>query len=122
MPVMEAQGGGTIINISSGAAYNALEGWSHYCSSKAAALMLTRCAVHKEYGTARASAVAVSVPGTVATDMQVCHQGIGHQSGEPAGSIGRAHSGRTGSARPVVWLAREGADEFAGRGLFPEVR
>ena len=28
---------GTIINISSGAALNALEGWSHYCATKAAA-------------------------------------------------------------------------------------
>jgi 3-oxoacyl-[acyl-carrier protein] reductase len=56
LPVMLSKAEGTIINISSGAAYNALEGWSHYCSSKAAALMLTR-AVHKEYGT-KASAAA----------------------------------------------------------------
>jgi len=39
--------GGTIINISSGAATSALEGWSHYCSTKAAVLSLTGC-VHKE--------------------------------------------------------------------------
>ncbi|MEL6785759.1 MAG: SDR family NAD(P)-dependent oxidoreductase, partial [Pseudomonadota bacterium] len=37
---MKAAGGGTIINISSGAATSPLEGWSHYCSSKAAVLML----------------------------------------------------------------------------------
>ncbi|MEM6902688.1 MAG: SDR family oxidoreductase, partial [Pseudomonadota bacterium] len=35
LPAMLGQGAGTIINISSGAAYNALEGWSHYCASKA---------------------------------------------------------------------------------------
>ncbi|MEP0455398.1 MAG: SDR family NAD(P)-dependent oxidoreductase, partial [Roseibium sp.] len=33
LPVMAAQGSGTVINISSGAATGALEGWSHYCSS-----------------------------------------------------------------------------------------
>lgn len=37
MPIMAAQtGGGTIVNISSGAANSFLEGWSHYCASKAA--------------------------------------------------------------------------------------
>ena len=48
IPVMVGFGGGTIINISSGAATGALEGWSHYCSTKAAVLSLTRCA-DKEY-------------------------------------------------------------------------
>ena len=33
----------TVINISSGAATTALDGWSHYCASKAAVLMLTNC-------------------------------------------------------------------------------
>jgi len=40
-------GDGTIINISSGAATGALEGWSHYCATKAAVLSLTKCG-HKE--------------------------------------------------------------------------
>lgn len=31
-----------IVNISSGAAYNAIESWSNYCSSKAALLMLSK--------------------------------------------------------------------------------
>ena len=65
---MKAAGGGTIINISSGAANAPLEGWSHYCSSKAAALMLTR-AVHKEEAQNGIRCVGLS-PGTVATDMQ----------------------------------------------------
>ena len=47
LPLMKARGGGIIVNISSGAATSALEGWSQYCTSKAALLMLTRC-VHKE--------------------------------------------------------------------------
>ena len=69
IPIMLASGGGTIINISSGAAYNALEGWSHYCASKAAVLQLTR-AGHKEYGPRGIRIVGLS-PGTIATQMQV---------------------------------------------------
>ena len=41
--------GGTIVNLSSGAAHNPMEGWSAYCCGKAGVAMLTRC-VHKEYG------------------------------------------------------------------------
>lgn len=36
------QNGGVIVNISSGAATSALEGWSHYCATKAAVLSLTK--------------------------------------------------------------------------------
>lgn len=68
LPLMETAGSGVIINISSGAATNILEGWSHYCASKAAVLMLTR-AVHKEYADKGIRCVGLS-PGTVATDMQ----------------------------------------------------
>ena len=68
IPLMLQNGGGTIINISSGAATSALEGWSHYCSTKAAVLMLTRCA-DKEYGDQNIHVIGLS-PGTVATDMQ----------------------------------------------------
>src|SRR5690348_14681807 len=39
---MTKTGGGTIINVSSGAAYRPLEGWSAYCASKAGLAMLTR--------------------------------------------------------------------------------
>jgi NAD(P)-dependent dehydrogenase (short-subunit alcohol dehydrogenase family) len=39
---------GTIVNMSSGAAYRALEGWSAYCASKAALVMLSR-AIDLEY-------------------------------------------------------------------------
>ena len=68
LPGMIARGSGTIINISSGAATSALEGWSHYCATKAAVLSLTRVADAE----ARAAGVRVLglSPGTVATDMQ----------------------------------------------------
>src|SRR3546814_7074582 len=65
IPIMEAQGHGVIVNISSGAATSPLEGWSHYCATKAAVLMLTRC-VDKEYRDRGIHVVGLS-PGTVAT-------------------------------------------------------
>ncbi|MEC7670503.1 MAG: SDR family oxidoreductase, partial [Pseudomonadota bacterium] len=68
LPVMLEHGGGTILTIGSGAAHGPVEGWSHYCSSKAGALMLTRMA-NKEYGDKNIRAISLS-PGTVATQMQ----------------------------------------------------
>lgn len=68
IPVMEAAGGGTILTVSSGAAHNALEGWSAYCASKAGAAMLTRSA-HLEYADKGLRVMGMS-PGTVATQMQ----------------------------------------------------
>lgn len=68
IPLMLKNKGGTIINISSGAATSPLEGWSHYCSTKAAVRMLTQCA-NKEYGDQNINVIGLS-PGTVATKMQ----------------------------------------------------
>lgn len=75
IPQMVGQGGGTIINISSGAATSALEGWSHYCSTKAAVFSLTRCA-DKEYRDQGLCVLGLS-PGTVATDMQAAIKSSG---------------------------------------------
>jgi len=68
MPVMLSRGGGTILNISSGAAHNPMEAWSAYCASKAGAAMVTRAA-HLE-GHERGLRVMGLSPGTVATQMQ----------------------------------------------------
>ncbi|MEO0990923.1 MAG: SDR family oxidoreductase [Pseudomonadota bacterium] len=68
LPGMKARGRGTVINISSGAAVGALEGWSHYNATKAAALSLTRTGAREMEGT---GVVVVGLsPGTVATEMQ----------------------------------------------------
>jgi len=64
-----AKAGGTIINVSSGAAYRPLEGWSAYCASKAGLAMLTR-SIKLETG-ARGIRVFGFSPGTIDTDMQV---------------------------------------------------
>jgi len=67
IPYMVKQGGGIVVNISSGAANSALVGWSHYCSSKAAAKKLTEVA-NKELADKNVRVLGLS-PGTVATSM-----------------------------------------------------
>lgn len=64
---MLSNGGGIVVNLSSGAANSALVGWSHYCSGKAAAKKLTEVA-HNELHQHNIRVVGLS-PGTVATDM-----------------------------------------------------
>lgn len=75
IPALLRSGGGTIINMSSGAATSALEGWSHYCAAKAGVLSLTACAA-REYGPQGIRVIGLS-PGTVATDMQVAIRASG---------------------------------------------
>ena len=67
IPMMLRQGAGIVVNMSSGAANSAVHGWSHYCSAKAAAQMLTESA-HKELHDQGIRVVGLS-PGTVATNM-----------------------------------------------------
>jgi len=110
IPVMEAQGTGIIINISSGAASSALEGWSHYCSTKAAVLSLTRCA-DKEYRDRGIRVVGLS-PGTVATDMQVAIRASGVN---PVSQLEPSvHIPPDWPARAITWLCSEDAADISG--------
>ena len=110
LPHMEAQGAGTIVNISSGAASNALEGWSHYCATKAAVLALTRC-VHKEYAERGVRSVGLS-PGTVATGMQTAIRDSGVN---PVSQLDwEAHIPPEWPARAIAWLCTEAAADLAG--------
>jgi len=110
LPGMIEQGGGTIITISSGAAHGPMEGWSHYCSSKAAAAMLTRC-IDRETRGAGIRAMGLS-PGTVATEMQV----IIKKSGiNPVSKLDPSvHKPAEWVARALVWMCGDDADEFIG--------
>ena len=111
LPIMQAQGGGTIVTIGSGAAHNPLEGWSQYCASKAAAFMLTRC-VHLEAKGRGIRAISLS-PGTVATDMQKKIRASGIN---PVSQMDfSAHAPAEAPARALVWLATDDAAEFAGQ-------
>lgn len=110
LPSMLNADSGVIVNISSGAATSALEGWSHYCATKAAVLSLTACAA-KEYGPQGIRVVGLS-PGTVATDMQVAirNSGINPVSKlDPA-----AHIPPEWVAKAVAFLCGKGGAEYAG--------
>ncbi|WP_428929831.1 SDR family oxidoreductase [Marinibacterium sp. SX1] len=111
MPVMAGQdGGGTIINISSGAANSFLEGWSHYCASKAAVLRLTGVA-HKEAHDKGVRVVGLS-PGTVATEMQeqIRASGINPVSQIPWEN----HITPDWVAKAIAFLTTYGADKWLG--------
>jgi NAD(P)-dependent dehydrogenase (short-subunit alcohol dehydrogenase family) len=110
LPVMLEAGGGTIVNLSSGAATSALEGWSHYCATKAAVLSLTRCA-YREYGEQGIRVVGLS-PGTVATEMQtsIRESGINPVSRMPWS----AHIPPEWAAQAIAFLCGPEGGEFAG--------
>ena len=104
-PGMVAQGAGLVINISSGAATSALEGWSHYCATKAALLSLTRTA-HKELSPKGVNVVGLS-PGTVATDMQ---RAIKSSGINPVSQLHwAAHIPADWVAQVVAWLTTDAA-------------
>ncbi len=111
LPIMMAQQHGTIVNISSGAAHSPLEGWSHYCSAKAGAHMLTQCA-HKEAANTGVNVVGLS-PGTVATEMQVLIKASGIN---PVSQLDtKDHIDAEWPAKTIAWLCNGGAKEYAGK-------
>lgn len=112
LPLMQAQGSGTVITISSGAAHRALPGWSAYCTSKAAAKMLTEAA-HLEHGdTLRIMGLS---PGTVATQMQreIKASGVG-----PVAQLEwEDHIPPEWVAKALVWMCGSDADDLKGTEL-----
>jgi NAD(P)-dependent dehydrogenase (short-subunit alcohol dehydrogenase family) len=110
LPGMLRQGGGTLISIGSGAAQNPMEGWSAYCSAKAAVLMLARCAHHELKG--KGIRVFSLSPGTIATDMQRAIKASGIN---PVSRMDFAdHAPPEHPAKALVWLCTKAADEYAG--------
>ncbi len=108
---MAAAGGGTIVNVSSGAAIRPLEGWSAYCSAKAGLHMLTR-AVHLEM-VDKGIRVFGFQPGTTDTDMQVL---IRASKMNPVSQIPRENL--TPVAHPaaaIVYLCTAAADDLVGQ-------
>ncbi|HET6309206.1 MAG TPA: SDR family oxidoreductase [Rhodopila sp.] len=111
LPVMLEAGGGTIVNVSSGAAIRPLEGWSAYCSAKAGLHMLTRAVALETAG--RGIRVFGFQPGTTDTDMQVLIRASGIN---PISQIPRenlipvAHP-----AAAIVYLCTSAADDLNGQ-------
>lgn len=108
---MRKQGGGVVVNISSGAATSHMEGWSHYCASKAAALSITGTA-HKELSPHGIRVVGLS-PGTVKTDMQVSIKASGIN---PVSQLDpNVHIPPEWVAKCIAWLATDAGRPFDGR-------
>ncbi|KAJ2393417.1 hypothetical protein H4S02_000218 [Coemansia sp. RSA 2611] len=75
LPMLRATNG-RVINISSGAASSAYQGWAAYCASKAALNMVTKSMAVEE-----PEVVAIAVrPGVVDTDMQKVIRSVGHDT------------------------------------------
>ncbi len=110
VPGMVERGGGTVLTVSSGAAHGPVEAWSHYCASKAAAAMLTRC-LDKENREDGIRAIGLS-PGTVATQMQrqIKASGI-----NPVSQLDWSdHIPADWPAKALVWMCTPAADEYLG--------
>lgn len=111
IPKMLERGGGTIINLSSGAASSALAGWTHYSCTKAAVLSLTRC-VDREYRDQGIRVLGLS-PGTVATDMQVSIRASGIN---PVSQLDPSvHIPSEWVAKAIAYLCDPSADAYRGK-------
>ena len=106
---------GRIIVISSTAAQRAIWGWSHYCASKAAAVMLTR-AMALELGP-HGIRVNTVLPGYIDVDEGGRHLSLAYRQGARAASP----LGRVGTpddvARGVLLLASPLADYISGTAI-----
>jgi NAD(P)-dependent dehydrogenase (short-subunit alcohol dehydrogenase family) len=113
LPTFLAQGGGVVLNLSSGAALRPREGWSAYCSTKAALAMLSR-SVSTEYGARGVRAYSFQ-PGMVDTDMQgrIRDSGLNEVSRVPRGDLLQPEL----PARIVAWLADAAPEDLTDREL-----
>ena len=110
LPGMIAQGHGTIINISSGAAHGPVEGWSAYCSSKAAVYMLTRAADMESRD--KGLRIMGLSPGTVATQMQ---REIKASGVNPVSQLDWSdHIPPEWPAKALLWMCTSEADGYLG--------
>jgi 3-oxoacyl-[acyl-carrier protein] reductase len=103
------QGGGTIINVSSGAAYRPLEGWSSYCAGKAGLAMLTRSLVLETTGIR----IFGFSPGTIDTDMQVKIRasGLNQVSQIPRVNLSPVEH----AVRGLLYLCDDASDDLVGQ-------
>jgi NAD(P)-dependent dehydrogenase (short-subunit alcohol dehydrogenase family) len=102
--------GGSIINVSSGAAYRPLEGWSSYCSAKAGLAMMTRSVALETAGRVRIFGFS---PGTIDTDMQVKIRasGLNQISQIPRANLSPVEH----AVRGLVYLCGPASDDLIGQ-------
>lgn len=110
LPALKAGGGGSVLTISSGAAHNAIEGWSAYCASKAAVNMMNR-SLHLEEAANGIRAIGLS-PGTVATQMQRVIKASGIN---PVSQLDwEVHIPADWPAKCLLWMCSAEADGYCG--------
>ena len=111
LPDMLAQGGGSIVNVSSGAAYRPLEGWSAYCAGKAGLAMLTRSIELETAG--KGIRIFGFSPGTIDTDMQVKIRasGMNMVSRIPRGDLSPVEH----AVRGLMFLCSQASDDLKGQ-------
>jgi 3-oxoacyl-[acyl-carrier protein] reductase len=110
LPAMLAHGGGTIIDVSSGAAHRPMEGWSAYCAAKAGLAMLTE-AIALETGQSGIRVFGLS-PGVIDTEMQVKVRasGINRVSRIPRADLAPVEH----PAAAIRYLCTSAADDLVG--------
>jgi NAD(P)-dependent dehydrogenase (short-subunit alcohol dehydrogenase family) len=110
LPGMLAAGGGSIVNVSSGAAHRPLEGWSAYCSGKAGLAMLARAIELETKG--KGIRIFGFSPGTIDTDMQIKIRasGINAVSKIPRGDLAPVEH----AVRGLVYLCTRASDDLVG--------
>jgi 3-oxoacyl-[acyl-carrier protein] reductase len=107
------QARGVVVNVSSGAAYTPREGWSAYCSSKAALVMLTR-SLHQEYAARGLSTYGLQ-PGQVDTRMQELIRASGMNE---VSRVRREQLAPAGlSAGVIAWLVDTQPRDLLGQDL-----
>lgn len=108
---MLATGGGTIVNVSSGAAHRPLEGWSAYCAGKAGLAMVTRSIALETAG--QGIRIFGFSPGTIDTEMQVKIRASGIN---PVSQIPRADLAPVEHAvRGLLYLCDSASDDLVGQ-------
>lgn len=113
LPGMISRRQGTLLGVSSGAAHGPVEAWSHYCTSKAGAAMLTRM-IDKENRADGIRAMGLS-PGTVATEMQ---REIKASGVNPVSKLDWSdHIPPEWPAACLVWMCTPEADAHLGEEL-----
>lgn len=111
LPLMKAQGAGTILNTSSGAAHAPRDGWAAYCSTKAGAAMLLD-ALHLEESAWGLRVMGLS-PGTVATEMQLKIRASGLNDVSKLDPS--VHVPADLPARCLLWMCSPASDPWLGQ-------
>lgn len=113
LPGMLERRAGTLVNISSGAAHSPLEGWTAYCTAKAALHMLTRSLAHAYAD--RGLRIYGFGPGVVDTRMQEVIRGSGIG---PVAKLKRSDLAPVEHpAQVIAFLCSEAAADLAGQEL-----